>query len=114
MTINGSAGTSMSSMAMISTTLGAEEVWTVKNSTQLEHSFHLHDVPFQLISINGEDPTGVQLGWYDTFEVVGGGSLEIAMKFTDFSDDTYMYMLHCHLLQHEDEGMMASLMVTDS
>ncbi|KAF5999772.1 copper oxidase [Streptomyces sp. WAC00263] len=114
MTINGSAGTSMSSMAMISTTLGAEEVWTVKNSTQLEHSFHLHDVPFQLISINGEDPTGVQLGWYDTFEVVGGGSIEIAMKFTDFSDDTYMYMLHCHLLQHEDEGMMASLMVTDS
>ncbi|MDX3755907.1 multicopper oxidase family protein [Streptomyces sp. AK02-04a] len=114
MTINGSAGTSMSSMAMISTTLGAGEVWTVKNSTQLEHSFHLHDVPFQLISINGEDPTGVQLGWYDTFEVVGGGSIEIAMKFTDFSDDTYMYMLHCHLLQHEDEGMMASLMVTDS
>ena len=114
MTINGSVGTSMSSMAMISTTLGAEEVWTVKNSTQLEHSFHLHDVPFQLISINGEDPTGVQLGWYDTFEVVGGGTIKIAMKFTDFADDTYMYMLHCHLLQHEDEGMMASLMVMES
>uniref|UniRef100_A0AAU3I1X5 Multicopper oxidase CueO n=1 Tax=Streptomyces sp. NBC_01393 TaxID=2903851 RepID=A0AAU3I1X5_9ACTN len=114
MTINGSVGTSMSSMAMISTTLGAEEVWTVKNSTQLEHSFHLHDVPFQLISINGEDPTGVQLGWYDTFEVVGGGTIKIAMKFTDFADDTYMYMLHCHLLQHEEEGMMASLMVMES
>jgi suppressor of ftsI/bilirubin oxidase len=61
MTVNGSAGTSMSSMAMISTTLGAEEIWTVKNSTQLEHSFHLHDVPFQLISVNKEDPTNVQL-----------------------------------------------------
>jgi len=46
--------------------------------------------------------------------VVGGGSIKIAMEFTDFADDTYMYMLHCHLLQHEDEGMMASLMVTDS
>ncbi|MDC2961238.1 multicopper oxidase domain-containing protein [Streptomyces gilvifuscus] len=114
MTINGSAGTSMSSMAMISTTLGAKEIWTIKNNTQLEHSFHLHDVPYQLISINGEDPTGVDLGWFDTYEVVGGGSIEIAMEFTDFSDDTYMYMLHCHLLQHEDEGMMASLMVTDS
>ncbi|MEU9341959.1 multicopper oxidase domain-containing protein [Streptomyces sp. NPDC048278] len=114
MLINGSAGTSMSSMAMISTTLGSKEIWTIKNSTQLEHSFHLHDVPYQLISINGEDPTGVELGWYDTYEVVGGGSIEIAMEFTDFSDDTYMYMLHCHLLQHEDEGMMASLMVTDS
>jgi FtsP/CotA-like multicopper oxidase with cupredoxin domain len=33
---------------------------------------------------------------------------------TDFADDTYMYMLRCHLLQHEDEGLMASLMVTES
>ncbi|MFD4604170.1 multicopper oxidase family protein [Streptomyces sp. NPDC058464] len=114
MLIDGKAGTSMDSMTMISTTLGSKEIWTIKNSTQLEHSFHLHDVPYQLISINGADPTGVELGWYDTFEVVGGGSIVIAMEFTDFSDDTYMYMLHCHLLQHEDEGMMAALMVTDS
>ncbi|MET8947519.1 multicopper oxidase domain-containing protein [Streptomyces sp. NPDC004542] len=113
MLINGSAGTSMSSMAMISTTLGSREIWTIKNNTQLEHSFHLHDVPYQLVSVNGADPSGVELGWYDTYEVVGGGSIEIAMEFTDFADDTYMYMLHCHLLQHEDEGMMASLMVTD-
>ncbi|MGW1784258.1 multicopper oxidase family protein [Streptomyces sp. NPDC002143] len=112
MTINGSVGTTMAGMAMISTTLDAEEIWTITNATQLEHSFHLHDVPFQLIEINGETPTGVDLGWFDTFEVVGGGSIKIAMKFTDFTDDTYMYMLHCHLLQHEDEGMMASLMVT--
>ncbi|MFJ3897599.1 multicopper oxidase family protein [Streptomyces sp. NPDC090083] len=114
MEINGSIGTSMAAMAMISTTVGAKEIWTIQNATQLEHSFHLHDVPYQLISINGEDPTGVQLGWYDTYEVVGGGSIKIAMEFTDFADDTYMYMLHCHLLQHEDEGMMASLMVTDA
>lgn len=113
MTINGSVGTTMAGMAMISTTLDAEEIWTITNSTQLEHSFHLHDVPYQVIEINGEAPTGVDLGWFDTFEVVGGGSIKIAMKFTDFTDDTYMYMLHCHLLQHEDEGMMASLMVTD-
>ncbi|WP_367320663.1 multicopper oxidase family protein [Streptomyces sp. HUAS ZL42] len=114
MTINGSVGTTMDAMAMISTTLGAKEIWTITNATQLEHSFHLHDVPYQLIEINGAEPTGVELGWYDTYEVVGGGSIKIAMEFTDFTDDTYMYMLHCHLLQHEDEGMMASLMVTES
>ncbi|WP_406006633.1 multicopper oxidase domain-containing protein [Streptomyces sp. NBC_00637] len=114
MSINGSVGTTMAGMAMISTTLDSEEIWTITNSTQLEHSFHLHDVPYQVIEINGEAPTGVDLGWFDTFEVVGGGSIKIAMKFTDFTDDTYMYMLHCHLLQHEDEGMMASLMVTSS
>ncbi|MES5817199.1 multicopper oxidase domain-containing protein [Streptomyces sp. RG80] len=111
MTINGSVGTTMAAMAEIMTTLDVEEIWTITNSTQLEHSFHLHDVPFQLIEINGEEPTGVDLGWFDTYEVVGGGSIKIAMKFTDFADDTYMYMLHCHLLQHEDEGMMAALMV---
>jgi blue copper oxidase len=71
-------------------------------------------VPYRLISINGADPTGVELGWYDTYEVVGGGSIEIAMEFTDFADDTYMYMPHCHLPQHEDESLMASLMVTES
>ncbi|MDX2541800.1 multicopper oxidase family protein [Streptomyces sp. WI04-05B] len=114
MKINGSAGLTMASMAMISTTLGAKEIWTITNASQLEHSFHLHDVPYQLVAINGATPTGVELGWYDTYEVVGGGSIKIAMEFTDFADDTYMYMLHCHLLQHEDEGMMASLMVTES
>ncbi len=114
MNINGAVGTTMDAMATIMTTLDAEEVWTISNLTQLEHSFHLHDVPFQLIEINGEAPTGTDLGWFDTYEVVGGGSIKIAMKFTDFADDTYMYMLHCHLLQHEDEGMMAALMVMDS
>ncbi|WP_330287600.1 multicopper oxidase family protein [Streptomyces sp. NBC_00576] len=114
MNINGKSGTTMASMATIMTTLDAEEVWTISNTTQLEHSFHLHDVPFQLIAINGVAPTGTDLGWFDTYEVVGGGSIKIAMKFTDFTDDTYMYMLHCHLLQHEDEGMMAALMVMDS
>ncbi|MFJ3666546.1 multicopper oxidase family protein [Streptomyces sp. NPDC090106] len=114
MTVNGSVGTTMAAMATIMTTLDAEEVWTIVNSTQLEHSFHLHDVPFQLVEINGEEPAGVDLGWFDTYEVVGGGSIKIAMKFSDFADDTYMYMLHCHLLQHEDEGMMASLMVMES
>jgi FtsP/CotA-like multicopper oxidase with cupredoxin domain len=114
MNINGKSGTTMAGMATIMTTLDAEEVWTITNTTQLEHSFHLHDVPFQLIAINGVAPTGTDLGWFDTYEVVGGGSIKIAMKFTDFTDDTYMYMLHCHLLQHEDEGMMAALMVMDS
>ncbi|WP_405723512.1 multicopper oxidase family protein [Streptomyces sp. NBC_01537] len=116
MLINGVAGTTEAAMEanMIMTTLGAKEIWTIKNSTQLEHSFHLHDVPFQVISINGTAASGVDLGWKDTVEVIGTGTVVIAMEFTDYTDDTYMYMLHCHLAQHEDEGMMAGLMVTAS
>jgi FtsP/CotA-like multicopper oxidase with cupredoxin domain len=114
MSINGVSGTTLAAMEanMISTTLGAKEIWTITNTTQLEHSFHLHDVPFQVISINGTAVTGVDLGWKDTVEVIGGGTVIIAMEFTDYTDDTYMYMLHCHIVQHEDEGMMAGLMVT--
>jgi suppressor of ftsI/bilirubin oxidase len=36
---------------------------------------------------------------------------KIVMQFTDYSDDTYAYMLHCHNAIHEDEGMMTMLMV---
>jgi FtsP/CotA-like multicopper oxidase with cupredoxin domain len=114
MLINGVAGTTMAAMEtnMIMTTVGSKEIWTIVNATQLEHSFHVHDVPFQLISVNGTAVTGVDLGWKDTVEVIGGGTVVIAMEFTDYADSEYMYMLHCHIVQHEDEGMMAGLMVT--
>jgi FtsP/CotA-like multicopper oxidase with cupredoxin domain len=111
MGIDGVIADSMSDMKVLTTTLDASEIWTIENTTQLEHSFHLHDVPFQIISVDGTAPTGVDLGWKDTVEVVGGSTVKIAMKFTDYSDSTYMYMLHCHILMHEDEGMMAGLLV---
>ena len=111
MEINGVEATSTSNMYMITTTVDSEEIWTIVNSTQLEHSFHLHDVPFQIISVDGTAPTGAYLGWKDMVEVVGGSTVKIAMKFTDYTDDTYMYMFHCHILMHEDEGMMAGLLV---
>ena len=98
-------------MYMITTTVDSQEIWTITNDTQLEHSFHLHDVPFQIISVDGSAPTGAYLGWKDMVEVVGGSTVKIAMKFTDYTDDTYMYMFHCHILMHEDEGMMAGLLV---
>jgi FtsP/CotA-like multicopper oxidase with cupredoxin domain len=40
-----------------------------------------------------------------------GTTVRIAMRFTDFADNEYMYMLHCHNLVHEDSGMMIGLMV---
>jgi FtsP/CotA-like multicopper oxidase with cupredoxin domain len=114
MGINGVSGTTEAAMEanMIMTTLNSTELWTITNTTQLEHSFHLHDVPFQIISVDGVAPTGADLGWKDTVEVIGASVVKIAMKFTDYTDSTYMYMLHCHIVQHEDEGMMAGLMVT--
>ncbi len=113
MLINGVAGTTMDAMeaAEIMTTLGATEVWTITNATGLTHSFHLHDVPFQVQSINGAAPTGAYAQWKDTILISPQSTNVIAMQFTDYADNTYGYMLHCHNTVHEDEGMMAMLMV---
>ncbi|GAA4682683.1 multicopper oxidase family protein [Phytohabitans rumicis] len=114
MFINGISGTTMEVMEenMIMTTLDAVEVWTITNATNLLHSFHLHDVPFQVLAVNGSAPTGTLSGtWRDTIEIPAQSTRQIAMKFTDYADDTYGYMLHCHNAIHEDEGMMLMLMV---
>jgi suppressor of ftsI/bilirubin oxidase len=115
MFINGVSGTTMATMEanMIMTTLNAIEKWTITNTTNLLHSFHLHDVPFQVISVNGAAPTGSWVGWKDTVEMAARSTVVIAMQFTDYTDSAYGYMLHCHNAIHEDEGMMAMLMVTD-
>jgi len=116
MFINGVAGTTMAAMeaSEIMTTLDAIEVWTITNATNLIHSFHLHDVPFQVLAVNGATPTGTLSGtWKDTIEMPAQSTRQIAMQFIDYADNTYGYMLHCHNAIHEDEGMMAMLMVMD-
>ncbi|MEV6347425.1 multicopper oxidase domain-containing protein [Actinoplanes sp. NPDC051851] len=116
MYINGVSGTSMTAMASseIMTTIGATEVWTITNATGLTHSFHLHDVPFQVQTVDGEAPTDGWTEWKDTILISPQSTTVIAMQFTDYADDTYGYMLHCHNTIHEDEGMMAMLMVMSS
>ena len=111
--INGVAGTTMEAMDnnVIEVREGDLEFWEVVNRTGRTHSFHVHDVPFQLISINGKQPRGVDLGWRDTVEVPRGEKLQVAMRFTDYASEKYLYMLHCHIAEHEDLGMMTSLMV---
>ena len=116
MYINSVAGTTMAAMESneIMTTLNATELWTITNATGLTHSFHLHDVPFQVQTINGVAPTGAYAEWKDTILISPNSTNVIAMKFTDYSDNTYAYMLHCHNAVHEDEGMMTMLMVMSS
>jgi len=116
MYINGVAGTTMEAMESneIMTTVGDTEVWTITNATGLTHSFHLHDVPFQVQTIDGDAPTGAYAEWKDTILIAPNSTNVIAMQFTDYSDDTYAYMLHCHNAVHEDEGMMTMLMVMSS
>ena len=91
--------------------LGATEVWEVTNSDGEPHNFHVHDVQFQVLSVQGEEAEPVLSGWKDTIFLPPGRTVRLAMQFTDYADPDTPYMFHCHLLPHEDAGMMGQFVV---
>lgn len=84
--------------------LNTVEEWTVRNDSDEEHSFHVHTNDFQLMSVNGRPHHGH--GWQDTVSIPPRGQVVIRTHFTDYTGKT---VLHCHILNHEDAGMMAVL-----
>jgi len=92
-------------------TVGVTEVWDVRNTMALPHSFHVHDVQFQLITAAGEQPPPELSGWKDTVLLAPNSEYRLIMRFADYTDPDTPYMYHCHLLQHEDDGMMGQFVV---
>ena len=92
---------------------GATEIWEIKNASMMAHPFHAHAVQYQIIERNGKPATGTDLGWKDTFLVQPGGSVKIVAKF-DPTINYGDYMYHCHILEHEDAGMMGYFRVGDT
>lgn len=82
-------------------TLGTAEEWTIVNEQPADHVFHIHTNPFLLTHINGE--TLETPRWLDTAIVPGSGSITFRTRFTDFAGKT---VLHCHMMNHEELGMM--------
>jgi FtsP/CotA-like multicopper oxidase with cupredoxin domain len=99
----------------IVTTQGAVEDWTVQNRTAENHEFHIHQVHFLLEAINGVAVPKKQQQFYDTYQVpywLGGGaypSITVRMDFRGPVVGDFVY--HCHILKHEDRGMMAIIQV---
>jgi blue copper oxidase len=95
--------------------LNAVEKWTIVNNNIFGHAFHLHDVPFKIISRSGGNLGSTlrsyEQGWKDVVWIPIGGTVTFIAKFDDYSDPTWPYMYHCHALTHEDEGMMGSFVV---
>ena len=83
--------------------LGAVEVWTFANRTGDDHPLHVHDINFQVLSIDGRAPTGADASWKETVNVPGWKTVRVAAKFDDY---TGPYVFHCHRLEHEDNMMM--------
>jgi blue copper oxidase len=98
--------------------LNNTEIWQITSSSIFGHPFHIHDVEFNILSINGVAPDATQAGWKDVVFVPGrtGGTSSVVKfitKFDDFADPLHPFMYHCHIALHEDEGMMGQFIVSN-
>jgi FtsP/CotA-like multicopper oxidase with cupredoxin domain len=91
--------------------LGSIEIWKIENPTPLAHPFHIHDVQFRVLDRDGAPPLPQENGLKDTVLVDAGSSVRVIAEFADFADSTHPYMYHCHILEHEDAGMMGQFVV---
>ena len=90
------------------------EIWSLTNQTPIAHPFHIHDIQFFILDINGNPPPPELQGYNDVVLVPGGmGTVRFIAKFDDFANDTVPFMYHCHMLTHEDMGMMGQFIVAE-
>ncbi len=94
-------------------TLDDIEIWTITNNTNLAHPFHIHDIQFYILDKNGVAPPLNEQGLKDVVLVEGNQSVRFITKFEDFADPEVPYMYHCHILPHEDGGMMGQFIVVE-
>lgn len=95
------------------------EEWIVSNETMgmgmgmmgmmnsTPHPFHVHGVQFRIIERDGKTPPLNEQGWKDTVMIDNGEEVKLLVKFSKKG----LFMYHCHILEHEDSGMMGQFLV---
>ncbi|MGV3487596.1 MAG: multicopper oxidase family protein [Tuberibacillus sp.] len=87
------------------------EIWeiSVNSSTMgaMAHPFHIHSTQFQILDRNGQPPAANEMGWKDTVLVQPGETVRVIATF----NHPGIFMYHCHILEHEDLGMMGQFQV---
>ena len=89
------------------------EVWHVTNENEdMLHNFHVHNARF---AVQGVDNGEVEFttGWHDTIEVPPLATVTLLVDIGYYPDPTLAYMYHCHMLNHEDSGMMGQFVVVE-
>jgi blue copper oxidase len=94
-------------------TEGTTEVWEITNEHGNAHSFHAHLVHFALLDVDGDPPPPELAGWKDTIYVPPHTTIRIIARFDGHADPDTPYMFHCHMLAHEDDGMMGQFVVVE-
>lgn len=90
--------------------IGSTEIWRISVDEDL-HPFHIHGCSFRILSQSGVEPPAYAQGWKDMVHVDEGWS-EVLVKFDYKAPKDAPYMYHCHILEHEDCGMMGQFTVT--
>lgn len=109
MTINGAA----MDMKIINEQVerGVWERWRIRTN-QGAHPFHVHGCSFLIEQMEGSPASPDQQGWKDTVVADDDDWSEIVVRFDHLASEKHPYMYHCHILEHEDSGMMGQFTVT--
>lgn len=91
--------------------MGEPEIWRIRNPSPMAHPFHIHNVQFRIVDRNGRAPDPGEDGFKDTVVVNSGETVRVLLTFTENADPEGPYMYHCHILEHEDAGMMGQFVV---
>ena len=105
--------------------LSNTEIWEISSTSVVTHPFHLHDIEFSILSINGQAPPAELDGWKDVVmipaprrdtanRVITPTVVRFIGRFDDYADSLFPFMYHCHILTHEDGGMMGQFVVVNN
>jgi len=89
----------------------SEELWVLGNDSPMLHPFHVHNTRFRVLSRDGRPPPDWERGFKDTVTVHPGEEVRILVPTGPYRDARHPYMFHCHILEHEDAGMMGQFTV---
>lgn len=84
--------------------LGSEEIWEIRG-TEMAHPFHIHGASFRVLNMDGAASPAHLAGWKDT--VLVNEWAQLLVSFKNRADPVNPFLFHCHILEHEDAGMMA-------
>jgi blue copper oxidase len=93
----------------VETKLGTTEIWEI-TSVGMPHPFHVHGALFRILSLDDKPPPDHLAGWKDV--VLVEGEAKLLVKFTKPATREHPFMYHCHILEHEDAGMMGQYTCT--
>jgi FtsP/CotA-like multicopper oxidase with cupredoxin domain len=91
--------------------VGQWEIWEIANASMMAHPFHIHNAQFRVIDRDGRTLPPLETGYKDTVVVNRREQVRVLVRFEEHTDPDLPYMYHCHILEHEDAGMMGQFVV---